>query len=265
MFNTFGHHVIAMAIVSLLACFSDHRTHAQQGWDTVIEVSGKLKSARGNLMVITRDDDTDVTVMIPDDPTELNFSATAKPAWLRNGMLIRVQAMFGPTGQPQMPIDKVELFTPFQAKKLAGHDRERFIAGVYPADANPNANSLQGGFQAGVYKIVGDIAGMSPEGILVNAGNKRVPLPVAQDASFLIQYNNLSLAEPGDLVNVSGFHQPPDETKIKASSVTVKVDRVYGEATENPKMRKRTRETSATKQDATKSADDTVAETSPQP
>jgi len=258
MFTAFGHHLIALAFVSSLACFSAQRTNAQQGWDTVIQVSGKLKTARGNLMVITRDDDTDVTVMMPDDPTELTFSATAKPAWLRNGMLVRVQAMFGPTGQPQMPVDKVELFAPFQAKKLAGHHRERFIAGVYPADAKPAANSPQGGFQPGVYKIVGVIAGMSPEGILVNAGNTRVPLPIAQDASFSIQYNDLSLAEPGDLVNVSGFHQPPDETKIKASSITVKVDRVYGEATENPKIRKRTREASATKQDVQKSADETA-------
>lgn len=220
---------------------------AQEAFDTVINVSGKLKEfdVRRNVITVTREDGTDVFVMAHEDPTRLLFSANAKPEWIRVGMLVRIEAMFGPAGTPLVPIDNIELLEPFQAGKANPHVRERYMPGVYPVDPKPNnQQGQQAGFQAGNYRVIGTIAGMDRTGIMVNAGETRVPLPIAADAKWLIRYHSFSLAEPGDTVTVNGFHQPPDETKIKANNVQISVDRLYGEQVPKVRPKKRTRATS---------------------
>lgn len=236
---------LAMVLTTGLLAAGMHPAHplvAQDAFDTVIEVRGKYKEIRGNLMIVTRDDGTDVSVLLHEDPTKLVFAAEAKPQWIRVGMLVRVESMFGPGGVPPAPLDTVEIFQPFQAKQVTTAQREMYWPGIRSLDAKPNdAAGQPQGFQPGKYRIVGPIAGIGNSGIMINTGQMQVPIPVAADAKWLIRFHNLSLAEPGDLVHVTGFHQPPDETQVKAGSVRIAVDRVYGVATENPRARKRTR------------------------
>jgi len=245
--------ILTVAFCSWITPTIESRSYSQDSFDTVIEVTGKLKAARGNTLTITRDDDIDVTVKLHEDPTKMLFSAIAKPQWIRVGMLVRVEATFGPNGQAVQPVDKVELFQAFQAAKLPPSARVKYLPGAYSlTETQPDAQGKTAGFQPGNYRIVGPIIGMGPEGIIVNAGPVRVPLPIAAEANWLIRNHDLSLATPGDIVKVTGFHQPPDETKIIASDVRVTVDRVYGEAGENDRTRKRTRRstTATAKQDA---------------
>lgn len=223
-------------------CNHAGQAFAQDAFDTVIEVRGKLKDLRRNIMTITREDGTDVSVMLHEDPTKLVFAAEAKPQWVTPGMLVRVESMFGPGGAPPTPLETIEIFQQFQAKQLSSAQREMYVPGIHPLDAKPNnAAGQPQGFQPGKYRVIGPIVGVGQAGIMINAGQMQVPIPVAPDAKWLIRFHNLSLAEPGDLVHVTGFHQPPDETQVKAGSIRVAVDRVYGEPTENPRARKRTR------------------------
>jgi hypothetical protein len=60
---------------------------------------------------------------------------------------------------------------------------------------------------------------------------------LSPEAKIGLVYNNLSLAQQGDPVTVSGFHQPPDETQVIAENITIRPERVYGEAEENPRRR----------------------------
>ena len=236
-----------LLIVTVFALVETTRSYSQDAFDTVIEVSGKLKAVRGNMLTITRDDETEVAVRLHADPTQLVFSANAKPQWIRVGMLVRVEAAFGPNGQPVQPIDTVEIFQVFPGAGLPAHSRERYTPGVVALDKEPADGQQRAGFQAGRYRIVGPITAMGPEGIMVNAGSTRVPLPIAAEAKWLIRNHDLDLAEPGDVVKVTGFHQPPDETKIMANTVRVDVERVYGDPSENDKVRKRTRKTPASR------------------
>ena len=57
-------------------------------------------------------------------------------------------------------------------------------------------------------------------------------IPLAPQATFEICYNNLSLAQEGDPVSVSGFYQPPDETGFEHERITITTERVYGEYSE---------------------------------
>ena len=219
----------------------ENQVIAQDAFDTVIDVRGKFKEFSRNIITVTRDDGTNVFVMLHEDPTRLLFSATAKPEWIRVGMLVRIEANFGPLGAPLAAIDTVELLQPFQAPKASHHLRERYLPGFHPLDEKQNNPQAQAaGFRPGNYRVIGTITGMDRTGIMVNAGQTRVQIPIAADAKWLIRFHNLSLAEAGDPVTVNGFHKPPDETQIKANDVRINVNRVYETAVkQRPKKKTR--------------------------
>lgn len=204
-------------------------------FDTVIDFKGKLKDSQGNLMVVTRDDGTDVTIKLHDDPTRLRFVADAKIAYLRPQMMARTTVSLGPAGAPVSPVDLVELFQPVPSAAVTGSAKESFTPGVHSANhAKPNP---QQGFVPGIYKVVGMIVGMDNNGIYLNTGRGPMAIPLSPEAKIGLVYNNLSLAQQGDPVTVSGFHQPPDETQVVANSVVIRPERVYGDDEETPRRR----------------------------
>lgn len=219
------------------AAGGDAPTFAQSTvqFDTVIEVKGKLKDSQRNLMVVTRDDGTDVTVKLHDDPTRLRFIADAKLAFLRPQMMARTTVNLGPAGVPVAPADVIELFQPIPPAALPSSAKENFTPGVHSTSHDkPNP---QLGFVPGNYKVIGMIVGMDNKGLYLNTGRGPMPIPLSPEAKIGLVYHNLSLAQQGDPVTVSGFHQPPDETQVVANSVTIRPERVYGEAEENPRRR----------------------------
>jgi len=204
-------------------------------FDTVIEFKGTLKDSQRNLMVVTRDDGTDVTVKLHDDPTRLRFIADAKPAFLRPQMMARTTVSLGPAGLPVSPAETIELFQPVPTSTLPGSAKASFTPGIHSASHEKSNPQL--GFVPGNYQVVGMIVGMDSKGVYLNAGRGPMPIPLSPEAKIGLVYHNLSLAQPGDPVTVSGFHQPPDETQVIANSVAIRPDRVYGEAEENPRRR----------------------------
>ncbi len=233
---------------------------AEELFDTVIEVRGKLKDVRRNIMTVTRDDGTDVAVMLHEDPTKLVFAAEAKPQWIKPGMLVRVESMFSANGQPPAPLDTVEIFQPFQAR-MSSAQADMYVPGIHSMDRKPAAANGQQGIEPGKYRIIGSLVGGGAAGIMINANQTQVPIPLTANAKWLIRFNNLTLAEPGDVVHVTGFHQPPNETEVKASNVRIVVDRVFGEVTENPRAKKKSR----AKPDDNPAAPETAEATKPEP
>jgi hypothetical protein len=186
-------------------------------------------------MIVTRDDGTDVMVKPPEDISKFQFIAKAKPQFLRQGMLVRFSGTFNRAGVAQSPIAKVELFQPVSGK-VPSNRRQHFVPGVHPdkRDAKKQA-------ETGVARcdVVGTLVGIDQSGVMmVRAGKVPVRIPLVQNAIFEIHYNNLSLAQPGDPVKISGFYNPPDETKVLAGSFAITTDRVYGEPVENDKQKK---------------------------
>ncbi|WP_372726369.1 hypothetical protein [Novipirellula sp.] len=213
---------------------------AQAGANMVTQFKGTLKSAQPGVLVITRDDGTEMFVQPPDELANLAFVAEAKPAFLGRGMLIRFSGVFDGAGNPLSKIEKVEIFQPVPPQQLKGSQRDKFTPGVYgDRHANPQQRA-----EPQKYEVVGIPMGITPNGIMMTqAGKIPVRCQLAEDAQFELRLNNLSLAQPGDPVSISGFYQPPDETKVKAESITITTDRVYGEpaANENPRGRRKSR------------------------
>ncbi len=200
---------------------------ATPGFDTVIEVTGTVVGARGKTLMVERADGEQVTVWLHEDPTRLRFIADAKPAYLRKGMMVRAEASLGPGAIPTGPVGKVEIFQAIPLAGLPHSAKEKFTPGIHPAkkgDARPQA-----GFVPGDYGVVGMVIGMDTAGIYLNTGQSPLPLPVGAETEFTLNVNNTSLVQPGDPVSIEGFHQPPDETQIKANSVVIRPERVFGD------------------------------------
>ena len=197
----------------------------------VTEFKGALKSFQRGVLLVTKDDGTEMMVQPPDDVSKFQFVATAKPAFLTRGTLVRFSGTFNQAGVPQAPISRVEVFQPITGK-VPGHTRERFIPGVYPERSARN----QPPQPIAKYDVVGALVGLDASGIMaVQAGNRPVRVQLTPDTKLELRVNNLSLAQEGDAVSVAGFYQPADETKVKADRVTITTDRIYGEPSDQPK------------------------------
>lgn len=227
----------------------------------VINVDGKLKGFEQGLLIVTRDDGSEVLVKPPEDVHQFQFVAEASARFLQQGMLVRFNGSFNKAGVAQSPISNVELFQPINGK-MPGNIRKQYSPGVYvdPADArNPSGNGIA------KCDVVGTLMGIDSSGVMsVRAGKVPVQIPLVQNAKFKIRYNNLALAKPGDEISVSGFYNPPDETKIVAQTVTVTTDRVYGEfveeEAEKPSKKRRTRRRSRKTEQEPESASDDAPE-----
>lgn len=194
----------------------------------ITQFKGKLKAMRQGIVVVEKEDGTEALVAVPDQITSFQFIAKASPAFLRPGMLVRFSAEFGPGGIPTAPIAKLTLFQPVPPKSLHGRTKLQFTPGVH-SDAKPGNNRQVP--VMGKLTVVGSLVGVTPNGILtLRAGKMPVRVPVNQETQLEIHYNNLSLAQPGDPVSVAGFYQPPNENQVKADRITIRPERVFGEA-----------------------------------
>lgn len=230
----------------------------------VTEFRGQLKGFQRGIVNVLREDGTEVMVQLPESLSSFQFVATAKPAFLQRGSLVRFQGTFTPNGIPLEPVTRVELFQPV-AGKMAGHMREQYVPGIYPERQNENPQALPTAVKCGV---VGALMGIDGNGVMVvQAGNRPIRVPLSGDVKFEIRYNNLSLAQEGDPVSVAGFYQPPDETKVKAERITVTTDRIYGEPSDEPPKRvSRRRSRRDTKEEpAEPASDQPQAQEKPEP
>ena len=212
----------------------------------VAKIKGTIKGFQRGVLLVTRDDGTDVMVQPPAKATSFTFVAEAKPAFLQRGMLVRFKGSFNANGVPTAPINKIEIFQPINLKSIPGHSREAFTPGVHPEDKHGKKN-------AGVAndQIVGTFTGVYPNGtVFVKAGNVPVTATVVPNVQLQIRYNNLSLVKEGDAISVAGFYNPPDDTKIRGDQITITTDRVYGEPVEPTPATRKTRRTRDTKKDA---------------
>ncbi|MFG0261614.1 MAG: hypothetical protein ACF788_04410 [Novipirellula sp. JB048] len=213
---------------------------AQGAANMTTQFKGTLKSSQPGVLVVSRDDGTEMFVQPPDELANFAFVAEAKPAFIGRGMLVRFAGVFDGAGNPLSRIERIEIFQPVPPQQLRGRQRDKFVPGVY---ADPHAKPQQPGAPA-KYDIVGIPMGISPAGVMmVQAGKTPVQCPLAEDVRFELRLNNLSLAQPGDPVSVSGFYEPSNETQVKAERITITTDRVYGEedADENPRARRQSR------------------------
>ena len=119
------------------------------------------------------------------------------------------------------PIEELTVFMPV-SEKLAKKQAADFVPGIYPGDKKSN---LPDGVSN--YKVVGKLMGWDATGqIAVQAGRRPLRVQLGEEAKMNLRLNQLSLAQPGDAVTITGSYRLPDDTKVIAKMVSVTTDRV---------------------------------------
>jgi hypothetical protein len=149
-------------------------------FDTVIDFKGKLKDSVRNFMIVTKDDGTDVTIKLHDDPTRLRFVADAKRPYVRPQMMARAKVSLGPTGAPIAAVDHIELFQPVPTGAIAGSAKDAFTPGIH-SKSHDKPNPQQG-FMPGIYDVVGMVVGMDNNGVYLNTGRGAIAVPLSPEA-----------------------------------------------------------------------------------
>ena len=186
-----------------------------------IEFEGKLAGIKQGLLLVTRDDGTEVSVKPPEDALGFDFQAPADVSFLQRGMMVRFKGNFNQAGVPTDPIDGLTVFLPLN-DKLAKKKSDEFVPGVYPGEKKSN---LPDGVSN--YKVVGKLMGWDATGqIAVQAGRRPLRVQLAEKATMGIRFNHLNLAQQGDAVTINGTYRLPDDTKVVAKTIAVSTDRV---------------------------------------
>ncbi|MCA9138283.1 MAG: hypothetical protein KDB00_16035 [Planctomycetales bacterium] len=229
--------ILALAGIAVVVLGAGVQTAIAQGQEfgapstvpgnEITNFKGKLKGMQRGIILVEKEDGTEAMVAPPENVSSFQFVAKATPAFLQRGMLIRMDANFGPGGVPLSPVTKVTLFQPVDPRGVQGKAKEQFTPGVY---SDAKAGDRRNQPMVGKLSIVGQLIGLSPSGILaVQAGKVPVQVPVNAETELEVRYNNLTLAQEGDPVTVAGFYQPPNENEVRADRITITTDRVYGE------------------------------------
>ncbi len=250
--RSFFHRIVLPVLIVSLSLGG--RVVAQGNTNAVTEFKGAVKSATPRGLIVTRDDGTEINVMLPDEAPSLQFIANVKPAFLSKGAFVRFNGTFMANGQATEPIKRVEFFQPVSMKQLNGHQKERFTAGIHvdrhADDGSPIAKAL----------VVGMLVGITDDAIMVQAGKVPLQVPLAADVKLVLNINNLSMVQEGDPVKVSGFYQPPNETLVKADTIMISPTRVYGDG-DDAKPKRKTRAELAAERAAEKAAKTQSAKT----
>ena len=195
-----------------------------------IELEGKLAGIKGGMLLVTRDDGTEVTVKPPEDALGFDFQAPIDASFLQRGMMVRFNGNFNQSGIPTDPIEGLIVFLPLN-DQLAKKKSDEFVPGVYPGEKKSN---LPDGVSN--YKVVGKLMGWDATGqIAVQAGRRLLRVQLGEKAAMGLRFNHLNLAQQGDAVTINGTYRLPDDTKVIAKTITVSTDRVQtGTAASTP-------------------------------
>ena len=186
-----------------------------------IELEGKLAGYKQGMLLVTRDDGVEVSVKPPADALGYDFQAPIEVGFLQRGMMVRFSGNFSKAGVPADPIEELTVFMPV-SEKLAKKQSADFVPGIYPGDKKSN---LPDGVSN--YKVVGKLMGWDATGqIAVQAGRRPLRVQLGEEAKMNLRLNQLSLAQLGDAVTITGSYRLPDDTKVIAKMVSVTTDRV---------------------------------------
>ena len=183
--------------------------------NAIANIKGTLTGATPAGISVEGDDGTQYMVAFPDDPTSMTLVAKVDAAMLRPGQMVRVRVDYAAGGTQTAPANKVELIHSVPPTVVRGHKSAMYKPGVNPVD-----RKLKVG-QPGKYYVVGNVAGGSGNRIMVRAGKMPLQIVVGDTPQYEIRYHNLSLAQPGDPVEVAGFYNPANPNMVKADTIKI--------------------------------------------
>jgi len=220
MLTNFRYHLILVALL-LASSLSFGQEVKLEG----LRMSGKLKDmGQGVLQVEGSDGETWLVKIEVRNKSELSYAGTAEPDWIRPGMWIQFQANV--TGnrryEVEGPVDQLTVFTPTKDTQLGIIPDSQLGAGLF--DEKKPAEQVDKNAPVPC-TVRGRIAGIKKNKISVAAGKAALTIEVPDDVRVTVEVADLSVAQPGDSVEIEGWKYPMVPGRAIANRVTITGDK----------------------------------------
>ena len=204
-----------------------------QGNVETVQVKGKIRAMQGEVVQVANEEEKKQwLVKMPREPAGIHVYGTARPTYLRPGLMVRFSGQFDAKGTPKAPIEKLEVFTPKPVKEGTMPDPQQF--GVFP-EAAFGSQLFQDAQAAGQPKsdiasfvVSGQLRGFRNGELFVAAGPTLVRAPLSEKAEISVDVPDCRWVKPGDEIEVNGWSYPYLKTNVVATRVTIRSSQPLG-------------------------------------
>lgn len=205
-----------------------------------VELAGMLKQIGPGVLQIATEAGDKWLVRLEGRPQEMkvSFSGKADPSFLKSGMLVQFEGTVNKRGELQEKLEQIVVTSP----------REGIEVGVYPEATGGNTGGLfsddkpeekpkkQARPDAVRCRVTGLITKIGRTGELtVNCRNGTVTAELADTVQVSVDLTDLRLAQPGDKVELRGWHVKNQKGTVWTREVNVSAASVLGEVKKNPR------------------------------
>ena len=189
-----------------------------------LKTTAVLKGLRPGFLFVAAENGQNWVVSVPKRPEQILYHASASPAWLQRGMVVRFQATLDKRLSAQKEIDDLTVITTRPGVELGitgeSEPDERANLLVSEKEATQKKRPTKG--PATFYcLVVGRLLGNKGKTMMVAAGRKIVHADLAPTAKVAVELNDLRLAQPGDKVEFSARYYEGAKGQAQGQQVTV--------------------------------------------
>src|SRR5688500_10292644 len=237
--------LLVLGFVQLLAANSAAQRPKGEVPREEVTIADTLKQTTPAAIGVVTETGEQWVVQLDGRPRERKLSCVGKaePSFLRSGMLVQLEGSVNKRGQVQEQISQITVTTL----------REGVEVGIYPEGQRSRAGNLFSDEPEDAKKkkpppkpdavpcrMTGYIMKISRTGELtINCGNQAVKADLADEANVSIDLNNLSLAQPGDKIELRGWHPKGQKGRAWSRDISVSAAKVLGEAKKKTKEEER--------------------------
>lgn len=198
-----------------------------------LQCAGTVKQVGRGVIGVVTDAGDQWVFQLEARPQDLSFTGSADATFVKPGMWIRFTTHLTRRGDAKEPIDSAEIYTP----------REGYGVGVYREGVGETGGGEGGGAlfaPAGeekpkpkakaepkirdedvLYTVGGQVSKISRLGELtINAGGTSVKAKLTEDARISVSVADLTFLQPGDKIELQGWHPAGTKGQGVATQVT---------------------------------------------
>lgn len=228
-------------VLCAIPAFAQRAPEVPQDKRENVELAGTLKQAGPGVLQIETAAGEKWLVRLEGRPQEMkvSFSGKADPGFLKSGLLVQFEGTVNKRGELQEKLEQIVVTSP----------REGLEVGVYPEATGGNTGGLfsnekpeekpkkQPRPEAVRCRVTGIITKVSRTGELtVNCRNGTVTAELAEKPQVSVDLTDLRLAQPGDKVELRGWHVKNHTGTVWSRDLSVSAASVLGEAKKNPRQ-----------------------------
>ena len=191
-----------------------------------LQCSGTVKQVGRGVIGLVTDAGDQWVVQVQARPQDISFTGAGDGTIVKPGMWVRFSSKLTRRGDAREPLSSLEIYTPregfgvgISAESDGGAGGEFFAPPTEEKpkpEPKPKANN-----EDTVYRIGGQVSKISRLGELtINAAGTSIKAKLADDAKVSVDVTDLSLLQPGDKIEIRGWHPMGRKGQAIAEQVT---------------------------------------------